>query len=265
MIESFLSGLIAAFTPCIIVLFPIFFYRFHNNISTKEIIELSLGFLSVFIIMGLFLNELFSSSVQNGLRLGLGIFFIVLGILLYMERLNPLNIPFFKNLYLFGGSFALTLSFNPCTLPYLSIIISNKINVLLNVLFFGIGLLIPALIFAFFGNKLLSLTKNIQRFMGKIQRAMSFLLVITGAYMALTIEEYGRKDLYASILILFMIFFVVLRVFFIVRSKRDLLKLKNILLILALLGIGVSIFIQCHHYTEPKSNISKFEELVLGN
>ena len=45
------------------------------------------------------------------------------------------------------------------------------------------------------------------------------------------------------------------------------MKLKNILLIVALLGIGIAIFIQCNHYVGNNSDqgMSQYEQLVLGS
>lgn len=37
-----------------------------------------------------------------------------------MNRLDPLHLPVFGNSFLMGISFALLLSFNPCTVPFLA-------------------------------------------------------------------------------------------------------------------------------------------------
>ena len=72
------------------------------------------------------------------------------------SRLDPLHLPVFGNTFLMGVSFALLLSFNPCTVPFLAskchdragkaqsavvVIISlNTTDALVSLLCFGQGL-----------------------------------------------------------------------------------------------------------------------------
>lgn len=247
---SLSSGIIASFTPCVIVLFPVVMYRFFNSDKReyKQYIYFIFGFLLSFLIMGVFLRGLFNSSIVNGIKLGLGILFVVLGILSLMDRMNPLNFPIIKNPFLFGITFSLALSFNPCTLPYIGVLILlDKMSLFINMIMFGLGLLAPSVLFAIFGSKIIDYAKRTGKILHHINKLMSVVLVASGLYLAYSIKSFGKMDLYTSSGLLIIIFIVIIRSFFLINNSKDLLKPKNILLVLSLILLMYATIVHCDH------------------
>lgn len=258
---SFLSGIIAAFTPCVIVLMPILLYRFFHE-DKKEWRDFSLfivGFIISYIIFGYFLSSLFTSVIQNGVKVGLGLFFIILGILAVLEKLNPLNFPIIKNSLLLGGIFALIISFNPCTIPYLGFIlsISNSGLLFLNMAVYGLGLIFPAILFAFFGNKILHLTKKSGKIFYTVNKLMHYILILSGVYLIFTIKRLEIYDIFVISFFLFLSFFILLRAFFIINEKKDFLKIKNLLLIISLMMIIFVSITHCSYQVESQNKVNE--------
>lgn len=245
---SLVSGIVAAFTPCVIVLFPLVLYRFFSE-DKKEIkpyLTFIAGFLIAYILFGYLISQLLTSFIQNGFKVGIGLMFIVLGILAVMGKLNPLHFPLVKNSFVLGILFALALSFNPCSLPYLGAIISlgSQGTVVINMLFYAFGLLMPSILFAFIGQKMLTLTKG--SLFNTVNKIMSIILIIAGFYLLTTIRGFAFYDLYIVLSFMVLIIIVLLKSFFIINSKKDLLKPKNLLLFAALLLIIAAIVFNCH-------------------
>lgn len=257
LIISLISGILAAFSPCSIVLIPVLTYKFFKKQKnqTNKIIKLVLGFSFTYIIFSYLLSSLFTSIVQNGIKLGLGMIFIILGILSIMNKINPLNFPLIKNEFLLGIVFALILSINPCTLPYLGIIISlSKVKLLLNLFVFGIGLIIPAILFSILGQKFLSFIHKNNKLIHFINKLMSIILILSGVYLALGIKDFGKYDMIISGIILVIIFIILIKAFFLINKKSDFLKINNILLILALIILMIAIIWQCSNTVLSKNN-----------
>jgi cytochrome c biogenesis protein CcdA len=247
------SGLIAAFTPCVVVLIPLVLYTFFNE-DNRKILPFSLfvvGFILSYLLFGYIMGGIFSSDMQNGFRLGLGILFVVLGVLSFAERINPQNITIFRNSLLAGAGFALLVSFNPCTIPYLSILIAaDPSSVFVNLSIFGIGLLIPSLLFAFVGQSILNLPKKGSKLFHRINKLMSIILIASGIYLALSIKSFGVLDSYMVAALLVIVFAVLVRSFFIISKKKDFLKLKNIVYIASLLLIILATVMHCNSVVE---------------
>ncbi len=260
LILSFLGGLVSAFTPCVIVLMPILLYRFFSE-KDREWQKFSFfifGFLIFYLMFGYLLSSLLTSFVQNGLRLGLGLLFVILGVLAVLNRLNPLYFPIIKNSFLLGSVFALIVSFNPCTIPYLGVIISieNTALLFLNLLLFGFGLIVPAIVFAIFGKRVLNLTKGSGKIYSKVNSLMHYILILSGIYLIFNIEILHKYDIYIISLFLILCFYILIRSFFIINSKADLLKIKNILLLLALVLILFGAFFNCKSYLDSQDNVN---------
>ncbi len=255
---SFLSGIIAAFTPCVIVLMPILLYRYFHE-DTKDWKHFGFfisGFLIAYIIFGYFLSALFTSFIQNGLKLGLGLLFIILGVLAIMGRLNPINFPIIKNSAILGMVFALIISLNPCTIPYLSVIITinNKYLFFSNLVFFGLGLIVPSVLFAFFGKKILDIGKRSGKLFHKINTVMHYILIASGFYLIYTIKRIVVYDIYVISLFLIVIFAILIKSFFIIsRYKKNNFSLQNLLLFLALALMLFGAFSNCKSYIDENS------------
>ena len=76
---------------------------------------------------------------------------------------------------------------------------------------------------------------------------MSFILIATGVYLAISITSFNYHDLFVSVVFLGLMFFILIRSFFIINKKKDFLKPKNIILFIALILILVATLYQCNH------------------
>lgn len=262
---SFISGIIAAFTPCVIVLIPLLLYRFFHE---KEkhftlFIFFTSGFLVTYLIFAYFLSELFTSAIQNGIKFSLGLLFIILGVLAIMNKFNPMNIQLVKNPFLLGSIFASIISFNPCTLPYFSFILtlSNQSEIILNILAFALGLLVPSILFAFLGNSLISFTQKSGNIFNKLKHLMNVILILSGVYLIYTIKTFSYYDSFIISGVILLIFYILFKAFFIIYSYKDLFKLENIFSILALLLLFFSISFHCSTSIDRELN-NPFEDFL---
>jgi thiol:disulfide interchange protein len=245
---SYISGIVTAFTPCVIVLMPIMLYRFFNKDKKqwRSFAFFIIGFLISYVVLSYLLAGIFTSQVQNGFKLGLGLLFVVLGILSFIERLNTLDLPAANNPFVLGLVFSIIAASNPCALPYFSIIVANSLPTLLiiNILLFGLGIITPSIFFGLIGQKMINLAKKSGKFFHSIHKLMSIILIASGIYLALSIKSMMMNDLYVVGGMLALTFFIVIRSFFIINDKKELLNIKNILLLLSLLLI---IFVAIYH------------------
>lgn len=250
---AFVSGILAAFSPCVVVLIPLVLYRFieNGNRQAKGIALMSAGFIAFFVIAGIVFSSLFQSEFQNGLRLALGMLFIALGILSYSDKINPMNFPIVKNPFILGAAFALAISVNPCTLPFLSITVGLELaSALPSLVAFGAGMLAPAILFVIFGQQAINYAKKGGRIMHKAKKLMDAILALTGIYLAITIKQFGQADSLAVSLFLLGFFALLLRMLFIVNSKSDLAKPQTILLVMALALVIIAALVHCTAYIE---------------
>ena len=258
-ISAFLLGLVAAFTPCVIVLIPALIYRFSgDNFSWKTVVPFTGVFVGVFFIVAQFFSYLFSSSIKFGFHLGIGILFIVLGVLALMNRINPMNFPAIKNPYLFGLIFALIIAANPCSFAYLGIILASGSFVVFDIIAFAIGLLVPALLFALFGNSLLKYTKKTAKLTKGLTHIMNLLLVVMGVYLIFKIQSFGVWDTVAAAVLIIFSFLIILKSTYFFQYKLD---FKRILLLLALLGVVAASIIHCTNFVKEQ-NTPEFNYLT---
>lgn len=256
-ITALISGILAAFTPCVIVLIPALIYRFSNETKPlREITKFSISFLLFYVLSAMFLAQLLSSTIKYGLQLGLGILFIVLGILALINRFNPLSFQLIKNTWLFGLVFALIVSVNPCVFAYLGVLLgTTKILILpITMLAFAVGILLPSIIIAIFGNKLLTKINKASRVLHHISNGMNILLIALGVYMIYTIKHLGPSDILVTGLMLLITFLVILRSFFFLQGKKQFMKLKNILLFAALIIILLAVVFHCNAHIKKNTN-----------
>ena len=259
---SFLSGIIAAFTPCVIILMPILLYRFFHEEDKKQwsnFGQFLIGFLLSYIIFGYLLSAVFTSVFQNGFKIGLGLIFITLAILSLKNKLNPLNVPMIKDPFILGTIFSIIISFNPCTLPYLSIIItiSNKILLLTNLTFFALGLITPAILFAIFGKKILNISKKTGKTFHSINKIMNYILILSGIYLIYTASSIKIYDIYVISIFLALTFALIIRASFIINKKKDFLKIENIILLVSLFLIIIISITHCQYELESHNILNK--------
>lgn len=247
---ALLSGIVAAFTPCVVVLFPLVLYRFYSEqkLDWRKLTLFSVAFIFGFLILGILVSQLLTSSIQNGFKLGLGFLFITLGMLAFTGRLNPLQLPVIQNPLLFGFLFSVIITVNPCVVPYLGALLSlsSVSNMVLQVLLFSLGLLAPILVFGVIGQQLFT---HIQKRSGKIlhsvHKLMSVVLILSGIYLIFSIYAIQSLDMYALSIILFFIFAVIIKSFFLVNKVHDLLRPDVIILLLSLIILIYAILNHC--------------------
>lgn len=219
---SFFTGVVAAFTPCVIVLIPLLLYRFFTP-EKKKILSFIIfiaSFLAAYGIFGIFLQELLTSAVANGFKLGLGLLFITIGILALQKRINPMQIPAAKNPIIFGIIFAIIIAINPCALPYVSLLIASNqgIYLVINILLFGVGLITPAVIIALAGKSVISFTKISGRVYNKISYLMNILLIGSGLYLIFLINSLQSLDIYLVAIFLLFITFVIVKAHYVAKK-----------------------------------------------
>lgn len=264
---NYIAGIIASFTPCVIVLIPLVLYRFFSN-EKKQYLNFLIfitGFIFAYSVFALTLHNLLSSSIQNGIKIGLGIIFLSLGVLAITNKINPLKLPISKNVFLLGIIFALIVSTSPCTLPYLGVILTLSIkNIILNILFFSLGLITPAIVFLLIGKSILNITKKTGKIYSKLNKLMNLILIISGIYLIFNINSFNKYDLIPSIILLSISYFIIIKSNFMLSKK---ITLKNIFLLLALLGIILSTVIHCNHIikTQKENTFNFFESNIQQN
>lgn len=247
----FLSGVAASFTPCVVVLIPIVLFEVLAKKKSKKrnLLLFSLGFLMFFAVFGYFLADLFSSSIQNGFRLGVGALLAVIGGLSFSGRIKPTNVPITGNPFALGGTFSLLLATNPCTLPYVGLIVaSSQATALTNMLIFGAGLLTPSLVFAMLGRRVLGIGRLASKLALKLEKFASILLIVSGIYLALSITSLTQNDVYLVVAMLGVIFILLIKTFFMFNSLSDLKKPTHLLLILSLIFIAIAALEHCSSF-----------------
>jgi cytochrome c biogenesis protein CcdA len=270
-LTAFISGLLAAFTPCVIVLIPALVYRFSHQEKKplRSFVLFTISFLLVYLISALFLAELFTSTIRYGLQLGLGLLFVIFGVLALLNRFNPLQFQLIKNPLLFGLVFALIVSVNPCVFAYLGVLLSTTSSTLLlpSMLFFALGLLLPSIVFATFGKTLLFKVKQASKLMHRVSQGMNALLIIMGIYMIYTIKMLGQTDILITGILLLITFLIILRSFFFLQGPKHFKQLEHIALFVALFLIMVSAVFHCsaHIHKNTQKDLDTSNPFLIDN
>jgi len=248
-----LAGILASFTPCVIVLFPITLYRFISveKVNFKSYGLYVAGFLFTFVLVGLFFQKIFESDIKNGIKLGIAIALIVLGILQLLHKINPLYLPVVKNTFVFGMIFAIAIGINPCTFPFVgSIFALSPGEILINLALFGIGILVAPTLFLLFGRKFLAYSKNLSFYLGKIEKFLAVLLILAGLYMGWNVLGLTTTDVIISSVFILFIILLILKIFLIEHSIKELLTIPRLLLITSLFIIWFVITYHCYGSVE---------------
>lgn len=254
---AFISGIIAAFTPCVVVLIPLILYRLSlSKHKFKDVGMFIFGYTVSFALLGFLLQQVLASQIANGFRLGFGLFFIVLGVLALMGKLNPINIPIVKNTAVLGALFSVLMIANPCSIPYLGAIISleNPALVFFDLLVFGIGSVLPAIVFAIAGKTLLDKVAKKTAFSKRIMWLLHLLLIISGVYLIAQITSFYYYDVLFAALLLIAVAFILARALFISRKPNELIKPQSLMLLLSLALIILAAVLQCQ-ITDKAPNV----------
>jgi thiol:disulfide interchange protein len=124
---------------------------------------------------------------------------------------------------------------------------------------YGLGLIIPAILFAFFGKKILNITKKTGKIFYAVNKIMHYILILSGIYLIFTIKKLEVYDIFIISLFLIVNFFILLKAFFIINEKKDILKWKNILLLISLIMI---IFVSINHCSYEVESQNKVNEIL---
>ncbi len=263
MIGAYLTGLTAGLTPCTVVIYPLFLYRFgvwgdkKSKVLLKEILLTLMGFLLSLVLTGLVFDFLSKSEVFNALRLILGTLLVVLGVL---QLAGKFSVSVFKrvtNPFLLGFTLPFVLSFSPCVFPFFTSLLPASLSsgsVLMSILSFGMGLISPALLMAFLGNRILNLAQKGGRFFYYIEKFSGLIVIFSGIYLSLQILEIKSLDIiFASV---FFGVFILLTAYYSFWVKKR-FNLANLLMFLATVILWFVFSFHC--YTSAVNEVRDFE------
>lgn len=262
---SILMGVLVSFTPCVIVLFPITLYRFISGEGTdyKNYLLYVAGFLSTFTVIGFLFQGLFQSVIQSGIKFTLSVMLIALGLLQFFNKLNPLGLKPVDNTFLFGVLFAGAIGINPCAIPFTGQIfgLSSGGAILINLVAFGVGILLAPTFLVVFGNKLLSYTEKVTEAMHYMDKPMSLLLIGAGVYMGLHIFSLSRFELLFSSALVLLLLLVILKIFFVNNTIKDLLTVPRALLLVSIVGLWLTVTYHCYGAVGPGKTMMRCTEI----
>jgi len=212
LLAAYSSGLLAAVSPCVVVLIPLCLIRFirANSSATVsgpasswsffhpyplwlQLLHFLLGFQVSYLLFGFLLSEFLTSRFQTGFKLALGGIFVICSVLSAAGRIDPMKVPVVKSPLATGCMFALLLSFNPCTVPFLALMLSasqaagsSSWQMMLTLMSFGQGMLTPALAAVVMGSRLMERLEESAFKLERIKPFAHFMLAASGLYLLMT-------------------------------------------------------------------------------
>lgn len=253
--SAFVAGVIAAFTPCILAIIPVFLYRFgiwNAKQDTKpglgkvlrELGLFILGFFVSFIATGLLLNQLTNSAYVNATRLTLSFILILAAILQLFHRLNIYVFSRFTNPLLLGLVTPFVVSLSPCVLPYFTLILadSNVLTILPKFILFGAGILTPPIVIALIGKFALNLFRKSSKVLAKIEAWSPLLILLSGLYLGSQLIEVTQQDVIIATVITLVAIILSLLNTFKVPEQRTYQNIRNFTIVIVFwLAISVSL------------------------
>lgn len=249
MIEAFIAGILASMTPCILVLFPITLYRFMNEkrVDYASYALYSAGFMTFFIVFGLFLRTIISGSLRSAILLTIAVALISLGVLQLMNKINPLKLYPIKNSFLYGAIFSFGVASSPCSVPFLGALAGFDIDqIFVSLLLFGFGILIAPTIMLFIGSSMVKTLRNVSHFIERMNVFLSVLLIASGAYLGFSISSFNKMDVIASSILMIFIMLLIVWLFMANKKASELIMYPRILLLAAMLLILGAITFHCY-------------------
>lgn len=255
---AYSSGTLAAVSPCVVVLIPLLLFRFvqpKEQDATRqrgmcavcfEVLQFVVGFQSAYAAFGLVVSSLLTSSAQNGFKAGLGAFFAVSGSLAVNDRIDPMSLPLFQHPVLLGVAFAVLVSVNPCTVPFLAVVITlSTTEALLALLCFGFGLLTPALLFVMLGRGFVRALRSWRGVMHAMNKVMSIVLIGAGYWLVYSVVVQGTLDYLVTAVLQTLTVAMAMKSFYLFDLGRSYLYLAVVAI--ALLSVaGYCAFLRTH-------------------
>jgi cytochrome c biogenesis protein CcdA len=204
------AGLLAAFTPCTIAVFPIILYRFgiwnskDGNVKTKafNLVLLVATFIISFTAAGLFFQQLFNSQFINIVRLVLGTALVVLTVITWQGGSLSSLFGQITHPVLLGLSLPWLISFSPCVLPWLAFVTINTSTAATSFVLFSLGLISMPVLLAVLGNVGIRVVKRVQKLTLVLEKLSLGLLLISGIYISGQLFNFTVADATAAATIL---------------------------------------------------------------
>ncbi|KNC52331.1 uncharacterized protein AMSG_12154 [Thecamonas trahens ATCC 50062] len=211
---AYTSGLAAALSPCVVVLIPLVLFRFSGHIASKPLLPshtkhgarpslqlvadlagFALGFLTAYVAFASAVAYALTSSAAGGVTAAMGMIFAVSGALSLADRMQPLDVPLLSWPPAVGVAFAALVSINPCTIPFLAVVISYSArSAAVALVAFGCGLLTPAITCALMGSGVVALVKRHGAALHYLNRAMSAVLIAAGGWLVSSVHTYSTLE-----------------------------------------------------------------------
>jgi hypothetical protein len=127
----------------------------------------------------------FESALADGVRLAMAALFMCLSTVTLTGHLDPVNVPLFERPALMGLSYALIVTVNPCTIPFLAVVLSlHAKHALPSLVAFGVGLIAPTVISILLGRGVLRFFKRHAYAVHLVNMVMKASLFLAGIYIA---------------------------------------------------------------------------------
>ncbi len=266
MFAAFISGIATALTPCTIVIIPVFLYRFgiwgdrNKKVMFKELFLSIFGFLISLVSFGLLFDYISNLEIFNALRLILGTLFIVIGVLELSNKLNLNFITNTSNSFVLGLIFPWVLSFSPCVLPIFSAFFSTQIStgqIYLKLLFWGFGVLTPAVLMSLVGNKLFEIFKKGGKAFYFVEKFSGIIIIVSGLYLNFQLLDMKSLDI---ILASGIFLLIILSAGFFVFIKERRINLANILMFVSIIVLWGAFTFNCYNEARHKQAIESINK-----
>eukprot|EP00770_Monocercomonoides_exilis_P004234 MONOS_4215.1-p1 / transcript=MONOS_4215.1 / gene=MONOS_4215 / organism=Monocercomonoides_exilis_PA203 / gene_product=unspecified product / transcript_product=unspecified product / location=Mono_scaffold00109:61670-63415(+) / protein_length=582 / sequence_SO=supercontig / SO=protein_coding / is_pseudo=false len=179
-------------------------------------------------------------------------------------KMSPMTLPLFKNTFCLGIAFSLLVTFNPCTIPYLGILVTmfHGPELIIQMILFALGMIAPAILFTLFGQGVLqAIQKKTSKFFHWLNKILAVIMIGSGGYLGWTIHGLTAIDSLVAAFCLIICFTLVVRACTDDPSLKGVVTQKNgvvMLLLLSLLIAGA--FSGCYFASMMKYKPKTVEE-----
>jgi hypothetical protein len=212
----------------------------------KDLIWVSLGFVLGVSGVALAMNFLAVSEFSSVIRAIVGMILIIIGVL---HLFGKYRFSFLadKDLHpiFWGIILPWSVSLSPCVMPIFSSFLSLSLtsgSAWLNIIFFSLGLISPAIVVSVIGNKAIQLLNKSAGFMSDFEKFSGILLVASGVYLNFQVMRLKVVDLtFIAVFFLLMIVLVILGL----RKSKRLFSLGGISFVISLIVLLSIVITNC--------------------